>query len=445
MISRCVGAAGVALSALLLTGCGLWGGGDSIARASPSSSHTRQGAGTSPSPSLPQSTGVPGVAPGLIDIAQVPEDRTAGGSLVDTSLPASAPTLPIGEYVWTDPFGNLWWGGDTGAVVVRPDTGEVRKFGGALLVGQAAAGANGTVGERVLAADGTAVWQARDETGVLELDSYDIFAWAPGGEPLKIGESTEDWDGQKFSAPGDGNYLTAIDGHAYWVDGMARQDERVDGGYSRYSSILVAPLDGSSSQRVLIGGARFPQVDQCAPDDVNRLTYLVDPMSTGSEDTVASVHAAVLGEDGSVISDEVIWRDDQSDGWIDSVGVCGDSYAIGYTDGFDDNDASIPFVEVTTPEVSSTVALHASMASGAGRVTVTEDGVFFFLWGGLEPAQVVMWSREQNSWWKLGVGATWNIAATDSGLVTFSEQLGPWPEDGSWPPYGPRIVSFAGG
>ena len=79
-------------------------------------------------------------------------------------MPSGLPELDPGFAYWPDAYGNLW--GREGGVRPRDSvldvvSGQVTDFGSSLLVGRAAAkGANGVVGERVLAPDGTAVWRS---------------------------------------------------------------------------------------------------------------------------------------------------------------------------------------------------------------------------------------------------------------------------------------------
>jgi hypothetical protein len=378
-----------------------------------------------------------------IDLADLALDRTAGGQLTDIPIAPGLPPLPPGIFYTMDPFGNLWAQGiaTTGATtdsVLKVTTGDIRDFGTSLLVGRAVApGANGMVGERVLAPDGTIVWQARDEGGELAFDSYDVVTMAPGGAPVIIGGTTPDLDGKAFSAPGDGNYLTVAARRAWWVDGDARTDPSSETGLQQYSSIYSAPLNASAPQEVAFLGARFPQVDQCSPPGVTRLSYLVDGTSTGRSEQVPEVHTVTLDSEGTVMSDEVLWRSDRPMASINSVGVCGDLVAVGYL--LNDPTNTVlgyrTYVAITDARGSTVLAL-SDLASGAGRITAVEGGVFFFEWNSFEQ---IFWSRSNRDAFFIGPGASFGFRAASDGTVLMSSEV-PDPSAVAGLAYQPRRV-----
>lgn len=378
-----------------------------------------------------------------IDVSLLTLDRAASGQLEEVPIPPGLPALSPGFFYWIDPFGSLWGQGTspTGAstdVVLNVATGDIRDFGPSLLVGRAAApGASGMVGERVLAPDGTVVWQARDEGGELAFDSYDVVAMAPGGVPVTIGGTTPDLDGMAFSAPGDGNYLTVAGGRAWWVDGDARVDVSSETGLQQYSSIYSAPLDGSAPQQVTFLGARFPQVDQCAPPRVIRLSYLVDGTSTGRSEQVPEIHTVTLNGEGTVTSDEVLWRADRPMASVNSVGVCGDLVAVGYLLDDPTNTALEyrTYVAITDAR-GSTVLELSDMTSGAGRVTAVEGGVFFFEWNW---STQIFWSRLTRDPSFIGLGASFGFGAASDGTVLMASEA-PDPSAAAGLAYEPRRV-----
>lgn len=363
--------------------------------------------------------------------------------MADLPIPAGLPTPPRGSFYWIDPYGDLWsWGTEgAGVGVMNPDTRAWRDYGDSLLVGKAAApGANGVVGERVLTPGGTVVWFARDESGQLTLDSYDVFARAPAGTPVKVGESTVDWDGLTFAAPGDSNYLTAVGNRAYWVESVTRADPTQDAGYKSYASVFSAPLDGSKPQEVAFDSARFSRLDRCAPADQPRLIYMVDRVSTGYPDTVATLHGVTLDAAGEVQRDSVLWSDSVSGRFIDSVGVCGDTVAVAYK-ADSDSVAMDHFLTVyQRGDPVTSLSLQPDQSSGAGQVLVVPGGVFAFEWDGDYPGRQLFWRASTNTWYVIGNGSTFNVAVTDGGEVVMARESGDQDDLGQYA-YEPRIVS----
>jgi hypothetical protein len=376
-------------------------------------------------------------------VSDATDDPSGGGVLADLPIPAGLPGLTQGYFYWIDPFGNLWSNANAGSPVsgvFNSDKASWRDLGDSLLVGKAAAkGANGMVGETILGPDGTLVWLARDESGELALDSYDVYAWSPGADPVKIGESTVDWDGKTFTAPGDGNYLTVAGPRAYWVESVTRADASEDVGYKSYCAIYSAALDGTGTQEIAFDSARFSRLDRCAPSDQARLTYMVDRVSTGLKDTIATLHAVEFDPEGTVASDDVIWRDDVPGRFIDSVGVCGDTVAVGYL-GDPETTAMDHYLTVYRGDVVTSLSLFPDRSSGVGQVLAVPGGVFAFEWDGDYPGKELFWSSADNRWYVIGNGSTFNIAVTDQGHVVMAQEAGP-ADDSGWPPYKPRILS----
>jgi len=373
-------------------------------------------------------------------VTELPVDPLAGGKLVELAVPKGLPSLPPQSFYWLDPFGNVWGksmsGGETSDIVLDTASGVVTDLGKQLMQGRAATGDNGVVGERVLAPNGFIVWQARDEGGDLTFDSFDVFAMRPGQGATLIGESTVDIDGRSFSAPGDGNYLTVLGGQAWWVDGEIVGKPNTEGA-RRYSSIYSSPLDGSRAQRVAIEGARFPQVDRCAPAGVERLTYLVDATSTGDTTQMPELHAAEVSSDGQLLNDTVIWEGSDAAEAIYSVGVCGEFIAIGRSREREDLTMA-GFVTIRpSPDVpESTIALSEE-AAGAGRITATTDAFFFFEWG---TDTQVFWSADGGAY-VVGTGGSFGFGLADDGTIVMPSFDGELDDDAS---IGLRHVGFAG-
>lgn len=375
-----------------------------------------------------------------IAVAALDEDREAGGRLIGVPAGEGLPELGSGRFYWLDPFGNVWAtasdaGGETR--VLETATGEIRDLGTRLMRGRATDdGANGMVGERVLAPDGTVVWQARDEGGDLTYDSYDVFAWGPGGEPVLIGGTEPDIGDLAFSAPGDGNYLTVAGGHAWWVDGRVREDSSTATGYQQYSAIYSAPLDGASVQRVAVDAARLPQVDSCAASGISRLAYAVDATSTGQVGRAPEIHIAELGTTGAITSDTVVWKGSPATGSVESLSVCGDLIAAAWT--VEDELGTVSaFVTILDGSGSTTVIALDDLSNGAGRLTAVEGGVFFFEWG---PGTQVFWSRVDGTAYIIGTGGSFGFGAAADGTVVMPD--GSDPVDGI-PTYTLRRVSVA--
>ena len=383
----------------------------------------------SPTPSATQTGGAgqPRATVAEVSVGDVASDPSAGGALTELPVPGSLPSHPQGSFYWIDPFGDLWshasWG-FAASGVSSLDTGASRELGDSLLVGKAAApGANGIVGESVLSPDGTLVWFARDEGGELAFDSYDVYAWGPQGDPVKIGESTVDWDGNTFAAPGDSNYLTVAGARAYWVESASRADATQDVGYKSYADIYSAPVDGSDPQKIAFDSARFSRLDRCAPADHPRLTYMVDRVSTGYPDTVATLHAATINAAGDVENDDVIWHDSVPGRFIDSVGVCGDTIAVGYK-ADPDSPAMDHYLTVFRGDAVTSLSLRSDGSSGVGQVLAVPGGVFAFEWDGDKPGQQLFWRASNNTWYVIGTAGTFNIAATDAGHVVMAREAG---------------------
>lgn len=338
-------------------------------------------------------------------------DTTAGGELGNEPLADGLPDGGLGIFGLFSPSGMLMRpNGDK----VKPqvsiedlDTGEVHKYDASVYAGAAdQEDGSGSFGEFVLLPDSTLVWMARQQTQELALDKYDVYSMKPGAKPVHIGSSTPDVSGGlALTAPGDGNYLTVVGDNAWWVEGDLIGQAP---GAKQYSNIYTAPLDGSRSQHVAIDAARLVQADTCADDPT--LIYVEDATSSAGRIDLATLSAAKVDANGDLGSGAPLWSAWDSNISVDTADACGEHFAVAYVDWSNGEDAEThpTGVLIGGPEGTVYYAMP-DQSTGAGRVTVTSFGVFFFDWGGLTYGKQYFYSYATGDLYFIGNGASFGF------------------------------------
>ena len=328
------------------------------------------------------------------DFVDVKESAFEAGVLVSLPVPETELAPGIGSFFSLIPTGQLWWTpGEYGEDLaftpfpvweVDPLTGKATPWELIQYVGKAAQpDGSGFIGEMAVTED-TVVWIARHEGRELTYDDYDVFASDRDGTNIrKIGESTVDWNGLSFSAYLDGNYPMIAGGRAYWVDGTNLGSS--DGDASEVvqaMSIFSAPLDGTEGMREELPGAWMPQLDRCASVDTPTFTYLVSSASTHDSSLPDELHRRILNPDGTTASDTVLWTDTDPLTRPNGAVACGTHYAVGLKTEQEDG-STLGRVEVFGPGSQVTLRWGTAENSGfAGRLTMVEEGLFFFQWNG---------------------------------------------------------------
>ena len=366
--------------------------------------------------------GVPGGS--LADPVRISDlqlDTSAAGSLVNVATSQVLPPGPRGVFGLFSDGGYLMRQGDA---AIEPDiyiqeisTGQVVEFGNSLYLGLASEkDGSGFVGEYLVLDDGSLIWMARQETGELALDSYDVFVKPSFGDPMRIGGSTPDLEGGlALSAPGDGNYLVTFGGRALWVEGELSSDMSES---TRYSSIFSAPLDGSEPQRVEFIEARLPRVDSCSGSQ--RLIYVTDATSRGRFDEPGLVSEVTLSGPDLFEDQGTIWRAPERS-VIDSVDVCGEVLAAAFTtwsEG-DDPQAVESFIAISSAKGEAYFSMPED-SIGAGRVTATDFGVFFFDWGGTGYGKQYFYSLDLGRVFYIGDGASFGFSRVGGDCVAMA-------------------------
>lgn len=343
-------------------------------------------------------------------IEQLVLDTTAGGELVNVAVVDGLPQGSDGAFGLFDPFGSVQ---RAAAEEVKPElgienlsTGEVRNFGSEVYVGVSdQSDGSGSFGEFALLPDSTLVWMARKQTGELALDLYDVFSMAPGAQPKLIGSSTADFSGGlALSAPGDGNYLTVVGKNAWWVEGDFTDmtaDAKV------FSNIYSAPLDGSDPQRIAVEAARLPHADTCSTDPT--LIYVTDATSSAGGVDRAALTSVGVGDDGDLAPATELWTAGEPGISVDSADACGNHYAVAYSDWSNGQDAEThpSGVVIAGPHGTDYFEMPEE-STGAGRVTATPFGVFFFDWGVNYGAQY-FYSYSTGLLYHVGYGASFGF------------------------------------